>query len=59
MEDLTIKYPWNRQTGLHNLFGIINKQKKKEHWKRFKCNKFIFIERFWYKLYNNHVPVTS
>lgn len=29
MEDLTIKYPWNRQTGLHNLFEIINRKKKK------------------------------
>lgn len=30
MEDLTIKYPWNRQTGLHNLFGITNRKKKKK-----------------------------
>ena len=30
MEDLTIKYPWNRQTGLHNLFGITNRKKRKE-----------------------------
>lgn len=30
MEDLTIKYPGNRQTGLHNLFEITNKEKKKK-----------------------------
>lgn len=26
MEDLTIKYPWNRQTGLHNLFDYKRKK---------------------------------
>lgn len=30
MEDLTIKYPWNRQTGLYNLFGITNRKKEKK-----------------------------
>lgn len=35
MEDLTIKYPWNRQTGLHNLFGITNRKKKKEKEKKY------------------------